>query len=537
MLTLLLPLLASPVLQESWTALPLPELCQETSPAVHLPALPGAGHIQLEGEPRDSRRGARALLSAPDLAALLSNVATAAGKNIELFPYAPPLLVRGSDENLLWTRATLAAIETAAGRHRIELSAWLVPASGAQLPLDGEGLPAGTLSWTAEALPGEELAFGRREGQDFVSSYDVEVSTDAGVAAPRVGAVFGGNTLHLSASRVDDGTRYHLRGLLDLAEVSAIETFDPDTPDLGQLEQPRVRSVSVAFSGVAASGELLRVELEGAPLSRPDWTLLVRCSVAAEPTGPAAAAAGPVPDWRSIDVTLLSGRGRSLPYLDAGAGLAGQAGLDLMTPRSAAISASGVLSAVQAGSRSRRASSARSLAGQAPLQVCEGLLLIAAESAEEGLAQRAAEFVRSVCAPRLGASGVELQSGGFHARFPIAEGEAARVTVGEERTLLTGYSAEIAPSTWMPSPIVERAFDGLAWQGRRNGQRVACTTWISTTAGIEVRDRRQTQLGAVQLPRRSLRGAERSVESGSGRIELLAPLEDAPGLSILVDSF
>ena len=534
MLSLLLPAFACLAPQDSWTPLSLPRLCQETNPAVQFPSLDGAAHIELEAERASSRPGTRALLSAADLASLLTGAAGAADRSVEFFPFTPPLLARGSEEDLAWTRGALAGIEAAGRRHRVEFRAWLVPAAGAGRPREGEGLPAGARAWTAEALPGEWVAFGRRTRRDFVATYDVEVSTDAGVAAPRVGGVYSGNTLHLSASRVDDGAGYHLRGQLDLAELAGVETFDPDTPDLGAVEQPRVRSVTIAFSGAARSGELLRVEVEGAPLGRPDWTLLVSCETELEPAGPSAAGSPPGHDWRAIDVTLLSGRGRSLPYLDAGGGLADQAGLDAMTVGAAPISASGVLSAVEAGSRSRRSSSMRPSAPRTSLQVCEGLLLIAADASEDGLALRAAEFVRDVSAPRLVTSEVELRSGRFRARFPIAEGEPARVTVGEERTLLLGYEAEIAPSTWMPSPVVARTFDGLAWQARRGGGRVACTAWISASDGLDVLRRQQTGLGAVQLPQRNQRGAERSLSAADGTTEVLSELEDGAGLSVRV---
>jgi hypothetical protein len=534
MFTLLLPAVACLAPQDSWTALPLPRLCQETSPSIQLPTLTAGAHIQLEGEREPSRPGTRAPLGPTDLISMLTEAAGSADASVEFFPFSPPLLARGTNEDLNWARKALAGIEAAGERNQLILSAYLLPTAGAGLPQDGEGLPTGAMTWRSEAWPGEWTSFGRRTRRDFVSSFDVEVSTDAGVASPRVSGVYHGNTVHLVASRVDGGEGYHLRGQLDLAELQAMESLDLDTPDLGEVEQPQVGTVTVAFSGSARSGELLRVEIEGAPLQQPNWTLLVRCETFAEPSGPAAAAPKPGHDWRAIDVTLLSGRGRSLPFLHPGAGLERQAGLDAMTSDAAPISASGVLSAVEVGSRGRRSTSLRASAPRTPLQVCEGLLLIAAGAGEDDLARRASEFVRAVSAPRLGTSEVELRSGPFRVRFPIAEGEPARVTAGTERILLVGYDAEIAPSTWMPSPVVERTFDGLAWQGRRTGERVVCSAWISESEGLEVLSRQQTGMGTVQLPQRSLRGAQRTFSHSRELVEVLAEPDGGRGLHVRV---
>ncbi len=59
----------------------------------------------------------------------------------------------------------------------------------------------------------------------------------------------------------------------------------------------------------------------------------------------------------------------------------------------------------------------------------------------------------------------------------------------------------------MPSPIVETAFDGLAWQGRLARGEVAASAWISQTHSIEVRSRDAARMGALQLPNRSVHAA------------------------------
>ena len=299
MLNLCLALAAALVPQDSWTALRLPELCEESNPAAQLPALDCAEHILLDDSVESPRRTGRALLTAQDVSSLLERVAGAAGRRLSFFPYAPPLLAQGSTADLEWATGALAALDAAGKRNRVTISAWLVPESwideeGAERVPTGDGDGGNGRHWSTVAGPGEEVVFGRRHHEDFVASFDVNVSTDSGVAAPTIGGVFSGETVHLSASRVAGGEKYHLRGQLDLAELVGFEEFEPDTPDLGELRQPRVRSTSLIFSGVATSGEFLRVELEGTPLSKPDWTLYVRVDTAVEPKGPTAAGAAPV---------------------------------------------------------------------------------------------------------------------------------------------------------------------------------------------------------------------------------------------------
>lgn len=534
MLHLLLPVLAGLAPQDAWTALPLPDLCRESRASTHVTAPAGGVHVRLEEDTPLGRRGSRVLLQPNALTGLLQLTAGTAGRTLTFFPFTPPLLVQGGEADVAWARSALRGIEAAGARNRVTISAWLLPAAGASAPAAGGALPVGGRSWTGEAWAGEELVFGDRDRRGFVATYDVEVSTDSGVAAPVIGTILTGQSVHLRASRVAGGQRYHLRGVLDLAELEALETFDPDTPDLGEFLQPRVRSVNLSFSGVATSGELLRVELAGSPLEEPDWTLLVRVDTRAEPRGPAAAGAALGSEWRAIDVSLLERRAPVLEALDPGAGLDGEARLGTVTPQAATITASGVLSLVQQGSRARRSGSgSRASAVEAPVQVMEGLLLVTAETTANGLAERLAAFVRQVEAPRLASTSVEVRHGGLRARFPVAEGETARLLVGTERTLLIGYRSEIAPNTWMPSPIVERAYDGLAWQGRLSTGKLDAEAWTSSTTSIGLQSRDAAQVGAVQLPDRNVRGARAQVPVGE-RAELLQPLRDRPGLIVEV---
>ncbi|MFT7669075.1 MAG: hypothetical protein ACI8X5_001775 [Planctomycetota bacterium] len=523
MLNLLLCALALSAPQDNWTALRLPELCEESNPSAQFPALDCGGHIQLAEATNENPRGLRAPLSAMEVGSLLERGAGAAGRKLTLFPYAPPLLARGSAPDLRWAKETLKVIDAAGKHNRLTISAWLVPQNAAQVPGAGDEWP-NARSWQTTVQPGAEVVFGQRQHTDFIATYDVNVATDSGVAAPRVGGFFTGKTVHLSASRVDGGASYHLRGLLDMAELATLTEFDPDTPDLGTILQPILNTVTVAFSGVARSGEFLRVELEGTPLLESHWTLFVRVNGTLAGSGMSAE----VEPWRAIDVSLLSKRARSLPSFGPGAGLHGQGVLEAMTPQAALISASGVLSAVEQNQPGGRANLSSS-GNRPPVQICEGLLLMPAGS-DGGLAQQVASFVRSVEKPRLASCQVQLKSGTFRASFPMASGEVGRLSVGQERTFLTGYRVEIAPHSWMPAPMVEHSFDGLAWQGRSSADQLTMSSWISKTESVLVRDRYQTHLGALQLPKRSVRGARKTGMIGQDTLSVMADLEGSPGL-------
>lgn len=141
------------------------------------------------------------------------------------------------------------------------------------------------------------------------------------------------------------------------------------------------------------------------------------------------------------------------------------------------------------------------------MQVCEGLLLIAASETIPGQAEHVSEFVRAAEAPKLQSSQVDLQLGSLKVSFPSAFGEVARLWAGSERTFVTGYNSEIAPNSWMPAPKVEFALDGLAWQGRLDAHGFPMEAWAASTQEVQTLSREDVQLGAVQLPKRRIQSA------------------------------
>jgi hypothetical protein len=514
MLNLLLLLVPLAAPQGDWTAIPLPSFCDEQGQGAYIPPLLDGHHLHIDEEfaSRDGGSTPNVALQASDVSALLRAGASAAGTTIDIFPYAPPLLVRGTPEDLSWAKAQVEGLQRAGKRSELIVGATLTSDHAET----SAPVPEGTLSdllgpvktWKGTVTSGDEIVFGTSRRTRFLGDYDIEVATDSGVAAPIIGSAYTGATLHLTVCRVDEGRSVHVRGLLDLAELERVETFEPGTPDVGDFQQPIVHSVSLAFSGVTELGGELVVRLEGTPLHAAGWNLTVAITGTAEPTSLAEN------DWRIIDVALLSGRGRLLPSFDPGAALDDQLALDALGPLAGPLSASGI-----AGSVETRPRGGRSLAGaqRSPQHVGESLILISSGRAKDDGHEALSAFVHALEAPRLETAIVELTRGDFRAVFPVAGGEATRLLVGTERTVLTSYRAEIAPNTWMPRPIVEKLFDGLAWQGRLSDGTVAATAWTSETHSIEVQTREETRLGAIQLANRSIAGArwKRSVGDDS----------------------
>ncbi len=507
MILLTTALLASLAPQDPWRALPLPRICEERHFGGQPERIDSAGHVDL-GEGFASAPGASEVLLAPqDLGNLLQMTAAAAQKSVQVSPYSPPLYVQGSAEDLDWAQVAADGISAACDRQYLQVRAQLIPGGKASDPAPADQPQAGTKAWRAELLSGEEIFLGERHQESFVSSFDVEVSAQAGVAAPTIGQVTTGKTLHLQVSRVDGGRRYHLRGHLDLAELGGFTSFDPGTPDLGQFMQPTVHALSLSFSAVGEFGEPQKVVIEGAPLAQKDWVLWIEVDGQPEPRGPLSAEESFGQEWRAYDLSFLEGRARSLKSLSPGSLLEDTHNLEPVSPSAATISASGVLGMLQSSGRSRRSSTG---AASAPHQISKGLILVAASSGDGGLASQIADFLESAEASRLESSQVRLSHGALKVQFPSAKGELARLWAGTEQVLVTGYRSEIAPSTWMPLPIVEHLRDGLAWQGTLLSRRFSSQAWVAETESIQIINQRRAQLGAVQLPKRRIRSARES---------------------------
>lgn len=492
-------------------------------PASTLPLLERGTHVSL------GDRTARELeelepLGAARLLGLLDDAVREAGIEVELQPLAPPLLARGEPRALTWLREEALGLEAAVARRNVHYEAFLLPGLVSLEGARSRGADPSTSHWEATASSGQALSLGTREQRAFLADYQVNVATDSGVAEPVVGVASSGRTLHVQGSRCADGTRVHLRAWLDLCELEDIEVFETDSPDLGRIEEPRLRSVSLAFSGVVSPGEALVVELEGTPLSSAAWTLYLFAESAPEP--PELGEHG----WRALDLDLFTRRSWALPSFGADGGAEHEARLPALRGAFEPSTAGGLMAAVEPRGRGSRSGAGET---RAPRFVGEHVFLTPARGA--GVTHSALrELLEALEGARLVMERIELEHGPLRARFPLAHGEPARLIVGEERTLLVDYSAEIAPNTWMPQPIVRRSFDGLAWQGRLLDRVVDARALETRTRELHRQDRRAASLGAMQVTRRDQR-------LGAGRATLQSPARlwpakgEEPELSIALE--
>lgn len=495
---------AVPPIAEEWIALPLP------APAVPravlsapLPAADGS-HLSSREWPEENEAEEAAEIPAPMVVQWLQEEARRRGSTLSVAPNTPPLLLSGGPEDLAWAREWIDGLDALDERLAIELEAYLVPAAlpAGAAPSPGDA-PAGMRRFAARVRSGEGVLLGDRSRRTFLADYDVEVATDSGVSSPVVGRIELGERVHLRAHRVEGGRAVHVEGVLDLAELAALEEFDPGTPDLGVTEQPLVDVANVVFSGRVRSGEVLRVALEGTPVGEGAWTLFVRATTTPDPA--------PGTGWSALDLGLLASAPARIGGVDAGAGLASETAIGERAGRDVPFAPSAVLALL---GRDRRRDLERP-----PVQWTDRLLLVHAEDPARYAELRA--LVDQLEAVRAATTTCRVATGGVTVEWPTAAGAPTRVMVGTERTLLVDYDIEIAPNTWMPAPRTERAFDGLALAAHSSGASLVGECFVSATDDVRVLNRGSASLGSVQLPaRRAATGAGRV---GAGESETWIP--------------
>jgi len=442
-------------------------------------------------------------LSVSTLLKIVEEDARAKSTRIEFFRSASGLLARGDSAAIDGARARIGEIERVAETLQIDLEMDLSGSPGAESARNGGGAnpksaQAERYSTRSSVGPGEEAFLGLRQATPFLMSFDVEVAADSGIAAPVLGTAAHGRTLHVRAARVEGGRRIHLEGLLDLADLAALETFDPGPPDLGTIQEPRIDFVQVAFAGVVDSGGTLEVEIAGAPLSLSSWKLAIKATTRPDEDGSPARKDDALD---VIDFAFLARESASIPNADPGAELDRLA--FFVQPRRTTIPIPP--SAVAATLELRGGEGA----GSRPTPAWSEDLLILPRSDAAGRTEARA-LVAAAERTRLATVRIEAKRGALSARFPACAGSPARLLAGRERTALVGYRAEIAPQTWMPAPLVERSFDGISIAVEAQSGGAECSAWIAESSGEEVVARQDAQLGQIQVLRRSLR-AERAV--------------------------
>lgn len=483
---------------DEWTALPIPALCAERTTLEGPAPSFNASHLVVpSARGRSEREKAPPRLPLALVGQMLEEDARARGLKLEFFRGAPEILVRGDTAAVAAARALVAELEKAGETLAIDLEVLLTPGRAG-----ADNLPkAAPARYQKRVRSGESNFFGRRQTQSYVAGFDVEVAADSGVAQPVIGSVLYGTTVHLRASRVDGGRRIHLAGILDLAELSSIETFDPKTVDLGELQQPIVHAAQIVFAGVVDSGQALEVSLLDPALTTSAWTLSVRATarVDLEPKE------GEITGWALFDLSLLGAEPASLPAFGPGHGLDAEAALGESRGAETPLPASAVAVALEAA---RSASGASRTAGRSPLYWTIDLLFV--PRAETATWREARALVRGAETARTRTGRIEVRAGPARASLPVCEGTPARVWIGTERPWLVGYQADLAPQTWMPAPQIERTYDGLALSALAQAGVAQCAFWVAESEPPAEITREAAQLGRLQV-------LTRSVQSGSAR--------------------
>jgi len=491
-----------------WTALPTPVLCQARllSP---VPAPLASGSHLLQPADASSAHGATpsASLSMATLQKILEDSgANGRGPRLEFFKSASSLLVRGEPAALDAARARILELDRAAEALAIDLDVDLAGTAGGA----GAASPD-RLAEKRRVLSGDEVFFGERRTTGFVMGFNVEVAADSGIAAPVLGTATYGHNLHLRAVRVDGGRRIQIQGLLDLSDLTSLDRFDPETPDLGILQQPAIDFVQIAFAGVVDSGGTLEVRVGGAALALPDWKLSVKA--VARPDDPAATG--------TLDVLDLACIARDPTQLQAaapGAELDRLAQFTAPARPPVAIPPAAVAAALD--SRAGDSSGAHLSAWWG-----DDLLILRRSDAQARVDARS--LVAAGETSRLASCRIQVQQGGLSATFPVCAGTAARLLAGRERTVLVGYRVEIAPQTWMPAPDVQKTFDGLALDAQVVQGAVECSAWIAKSAPTTVVPRKDAQLGKLQVLSRTLRTQRARVSAGEPERADPGPAGDA----------
>lgn len=504
---------------EGWRALPFPRLCQEAAAEVAFPGLWNGRHIELPGDLQvPARYTAPGYLPLAALVGLLAEEGARTRTGLYIEPGGPPLLARGTAEALDRAQGLCAELDAQGRGFEVEVTAWLLPgASGANThPARAAFLkategrePLGR----ARLRSGASTALGVRGGRDFLAGYEVQVATGAAVAGPRLGRVHEGRTLHLRVQRARQGETFVLEGLLDLCELESLEDFDPDTRDLGLVQLPHLAVAQVAFAGAVERGGVLALEITGAPLAEPDWTLWIEAN--GSPVAPGR--------WRARDLALLEGPVLDLPMPSPGGAL--ERGEGARGGRT-------LLASVSAATVAQAADQAHTAGGRSPIVWSNGLVL--APTGEAALWGEVDALVSSVEAEHLRAGTLRVRHGGLAVTLPALEGRPVRVLVGRESAHLAGYDLQVAQDTWMPQPVVEPVFDGLCVQGHLEQGRLVGEAWRSHPGAQRLLERAQAALARLPLASRALERSPFALEFGTPVVPPTLPAsEGRPALELI----
>ncbi|MCE9594937.1 MAG: hypothetical protein K8S98_12175 [Planctomycetes bacterium] len=505
----------------AWSALEVPGLCVEAAPTPYLPRLVRGQHLIFPGETLE-REGPslRPTLPLRGLVDWLQEEARRVESDLRVLSGGPPILVKGSAAALADATAHVAEIQRASAAFQVELRVWLTNGVATITHPDRaefEAATRGATPWGVRKVRSGELAIvGSRNTAHFLGTWSAEVASSSGVAEPKLLRALTGKTLHLVAARADGGARVRLVGWLDLAEPGATAVFEPQTPDLGVIQQPTVHAVQVAFGGSVASGNVLAIALDGAPLAQPQCTLWIEARTTPDPDG------GP---WRSIDTAWLEATDFALPPVLPGAGLDEVVADESSTSGAIEALTASTLAQVFEESRARGAARAAPAVLWAPGYLCVPRGETQANAEIDGLMNAASK-------DRGQEAEVVVRHGKLRALVPAVSGATVRVLVTSERTVVHGYVVQIATESWMPTPRVERVLDGCWVQGRWSGARLEVAGWSASSEIAGQLSREEARLGRMQLLTRGFRGEHGALDRTAPKLELFPQDGATPGLAV-----
>jgi hypothetical protein len=518
-----LPLPASGALDE-WSALLPPALCRSAPESVQPAILASGSHLEaVHSDARFDTDAHQPALAFSSFLQIVEEDARLSGAHLELQRQGGGALVRGDAAAVERARALQAELDRAGQALDVELDVRIAPADStatapaatdsattdslAQRPAHGET----ALAFHRRVRSGDLAFFGRRDARAYVSGFDVEVAAHSGAAEPTLGRATTGRGLHVLACRVEGGERVFVWGMLDIADLLQIEEFDPKTSDLGILQQPHVAWAQAVFAGVVDASTPLEVTIQGARTQTRGWKLEIRAKTT--PDAVVDAAAGKNAGFAVIDMALLSTELPQLVACEAGTLLRRGGRPRPIEVTTALLPPSAVATLVE----SARGPAGRS--ARAALYWSERVLLVPRSDATALSEARA--FVRAAESARLAQGRIELDLDGAHASLPTCALAPARFATGTERPLLVEYRLEVAPEMWMPSPIVEPAFDGVCFEIAPESKSASAAVWMSTSGPVTDVGREGANVGRLQLAQRSLRSGALHAPSGSDtRLEL-----------------
>lgn len=477
---------------DDWRPLAPPILCAPAPEVVLPPMLVDGSHLEIPHA--DGRSPLASRGSALPFATFLQMAEEGArlgGSRLELQRQGGGALVRGDEVTLAGVARLARSLDVAARALSIDLDV--------RLATEGAGE---ALTFRRRVRSGDLVFLGSRETRAYVAGFDVEVAAQSGQSEPILGRAHAGRGLHLFAARARGGERVFVWGLVDVASVLDVEAFDPETADLGIVEEPRIACAQAAFSGLLGADEPLIVELAGA--GGPSVKLEVRATTTRDAEVDTAIAGE---GFAVVDLALVSAELPALVPCAAGALLTapGASGGDEpgLAPWPPSALAALVENARGAGNKTTRAS----------LYWNDRCLFVprtdASALSTARVLARAAEDARTA------GGRVELANADARASLPTTALAPARVILGIQRPLLSEYRLEVAPQIWMPAPTIETTFDGLCLDVLALPAAAEAGVWLASSGPVTVRERAAAQIGRLQL-------ATRRLEAGRARVEAAA---------------